>query len=226
MSRSFVPGQVDHRLGYVVPIDAFAFSISRNAEFPPNTVGRYRNSDPWTLGYIVRQTVEHELGEEYLTWPQRSLFDEIGIRRFTLETDPYSNFLLTGYNFGTARNWARIGLLYLQRGVWNGTRLLPEEFVEFVSTPAPAWEDPYYGGLFWLNTADEFGRGGRIPSLPADTYNASGAGDQRTYIIPSRELVIVVQSHRSPVAHARDRRDREYEALGLVVKAVDAKWNW
>ena len=226
MSRSFAPGQVDHRLGYVAPIDAFAFSISRDAEFPPNTVGRYRNSDPWTLGYIVRQTVEHELGEEYLTWPQRSLFDEIGIRRFTLETDPYSNFLLTGYNFGTARNWARIGLLYLQRGIWNGTRLLSEEFVEFVSTPAPAWEDPYYGGLFWLNTADESGRGGRISSLPPDTYNASGAGDQRTYIIPSRELVIVVQSHRSPAAHARDRRAREYEALGLVVKAVDTEWNW
>ena len=226
MSRSFVPGQVDHRLGYVAPIDAFAFSVSRDAEFPPNTVGRYRNSDPWTLGYIVRRTVEDELGEEYLTWPQRFLFDEIGIRRFTLETDPYSNFLLTGYNFGTARNWARIGLLYLQRGIWNGTRLLSEEFVEFVSTPAPAWDDPYYGGLFWLNTADESGRGGRIPSLPPDTYNASGAGDQRTYIIPSRELVIVVQSHRSPAAHARDRRDREYEALGLVVKAVDAGWNW
>ena len=98
--------------------------------------------------------------------------------------------------------------------------------MEFVSTPAPAWDDPYYGGLFWLNTADESGRGGRIPSLPPDTYNASGAGDQRTYIIPSRELVIVIQSHRSPAAHARDRRDREYEALGLVVKAVDAGWNW
>ena len=95
MSRSFVPGQVDHRLGYVAPIDAFAFSVSRDAEFPPNTVGRYRNSDPWTLGYIVRRTVEDELGEEYLTWPQRFLFDEVGIRRFTLETDPYSNFLLT-----------------------------------------------------------------------------------------------------------------------------------
>ena len=226
MSRSFVPGQVDHRLGYVAPIDAFAFSVSRDAEFPPNTVGRYRNSDPWTLGYIVRRTVEHKLGEEYLTWPQRALFDKIGIRRFTLETDPYGNFLLTGYNFGTARNWARLGLLYLQRGVWNGTRLLPEEFVEFVSTPAPAWENPYYGGLFWLNTADESGRGGRIPSLPPDTYNASGAGDQSTYIIPSRELVIVVQSHRSRAAHARDRRDREYEAVGLAVKAVDAGWNW
>ena len=226
LARSFVPGQVDHRLGYVAPIDAFAFSVSRDAEFPPNTVGRYRNSDPWTLGYIVRRTVENELGEEYLTWPQRSLFDEIGIRRFTLETDPYGNFLLTGYNFGTARNWARFGLLYLQRGLWNGRRLLTEEFVDFVSSPAPAWDRPYYGGLFWLNSADESGRGGRIPSLPPDTYNASGAGGQSTYIIPSRELVIVVQSHRSPAAHAPDRLDREHEALGLAVKAVDASWTW
>ena len=59
MAASFVPGQVDHRLGYVAPIDAFKFSISRDAEYPPNTVGRYRNSDPWTLGYIVRRTVEN-----------------------------------------------------------------------------------------------------------------------------------------------------------------------
>ena len=159
--------------------DAFQFSISREAEFPPNTVGRYRNSDPWTLGYIVQRTVENELGEEYLSWPQRALFDKIGIRRFIMETDPYGNFLLTGYNYGTARNWARFGMLYLNRGMWNGERLLTEEFVDFVRSPAPAWPEPYYGGQFWLNTADEEGRGGRIPQLPPDAYNPSGAGHQR-----------------------------------------------
>ena len=225
MDRSFIAGQRDHWLGYEAPIDVFKFSTSREAEFPPNTVGRYRNSDPWTLGYIVKRTVEDELGEEYLTWPQRALFDRIGIRRFVMETDAYGNFLLTGYNYGTARNWARLGLLYLQRGMWNGERLLSEEFVDFVQSPAPAWDPPVYGGLFWLNPADDSGRGTRIPTLPPDAYNAAGAGDQRTYIIPSRELVIVVQSHRSPAAHAPDRRDREFEALGLAVKAVDPGWN-
>ncbi len=59
-------------------------------------------------------------GEEYLTWPQRALFDKIGIRRQVLETDPYGNFLLSGYDYGTARNWARLGMLYLNDGVWNG----------------------------------------------------------------------------------------------------------
>ena len=143
-----------------------------------------------------------------------------------METDPYGNFLLTGYNYGTARNWARFGMLYLNRGMWDGERLLTEEFVDFVSSPAPAWERPFYGGLFWLNTADEEGRGGRIPTLPPDAYNASGAGNQSTYIVPSRDLVIVVQSHRSAAAHAPDRSDREREALGMVVKAVDPEWSW
>src|SRR6476659_7837397 len=68
-----------------------------------------------------------------------------------LETDLYGNFLLSGYELGTARDWARLGLLYLQGGVWNGKRLLPEGFTNFVRTPAPAWSEPIYGGFFWLN---------------------------------------------------------------------------
>ncbi len=226
MAASYIPGRADHGLGYSAPIDIFRFSASRDAEHPPNTVGRYRNSDPWTLGYIVRRTVENELGEEYLTWPQRAVLDKIGIRRFVMETDIYGNFILTGYNYGTARDWGRLGLLYLQRGMWNGEQVLPEEFVDFVQAPAPAWDPPVYGGLFWLNPADKTGRGSRIPTLPADAYNAEGAGDQRTYIIPSRDLVIVVMSHRAGANLAPDRRMREFEALGLAVKAVDPDWNW
>ena len=226
MALAFVPGQWDHWMGYEAPIDVFRFSTTREAEFPPNTVGRYRNSDPWTLGFIVRRVVENELGEEYLSWPQRALFDRIGIRRFVMETDVHGNFVLTGYNYGTPRNWARLGLLYLQRGMWNGERLLPEEFVDFVSTPAPAWDPPVYGGQFWVNTPDESGRGDRIPTLPLDAYFALGAGNQSTYIVPSRDLVMVVQSHRSPAAHAPDRRGRELQALGMAVKAVDPGWSW
>jgi CubicO group peptidase (beta-lactamase class C family) len=225
MARSFIPGSPDHGLGYSAPIDVFRFSVTRPQEFPPNTVGRYRNSDPWTLGYLIRRTVE-SLGEEYLTWPQRALFDKIGIRRFIMETDPYGNFILTGYNFGTARHWARLGLLYLQDGVWNGERLLPREFVEFVRTRAPAWQEPVYGGLFWVNPNTADGRPGRLYTLPPDTYYANGAGYQRTYIIPSRDLVIVMMSHRAGDTLSPDRDTRALRALGLVVKAVDPTWSW
>ena len=60
------------------------------------------------------------------------------IRRQVLEPDPWGNFLLSGYDYGTARNWARLGMLYLQDGVWQGQRLLPEGWTTFVRTPAPA----------------------------------------------------------------------------------------
>jgi CubicO group peptidase (beta-lactamase class C family) len=225
LARSFIPNSPDHGLGYSAPIDVFRFSVTRPLEHPPNTVGRYRNSDPWTLGAIVRRTVEN-LGEEYLTWPQRALFDRIGIRRFVMETDPYGNFILTGYNFGTARHWARVGLLYLNGGVWNGERLLPEEFVKFVATPAPAWPEPVYGGLFWVNVARSGGRSGSMYTLPADTYYANGAGYQRTFIVPSRDLVVVIMSHRAGDVLSPDRDSRAHRALGLAVKAVDGSWSW
>ena len=202
-------GYPDHMYIYTGAVDAFEFSISRPQQFPPNTEGRYRNSDPLTLGYLVREAVR-ERGEEYLTFPQRSLFDRIGIRRQVLETDPYGNFLLTGYDYGTGRNWARLGLLYLNDGGFAGERILPEDWAELVSTPAPAWTSPVYGGLFWLN------RTGAL-NLPHDAYYMAGAGGQRTIIVPSREMVIVRLGHQRG-----SRRGSELlnEALGLLMEAV------
>ena len=178
----------DHFFIYAGAVDAFKYAISSPVEFAPNTVGRYRNSDPMTLGFLVRQHVERK-GEVYLTYPQRALFDKIGIRRQVLEPDPWGNFLLSGYDYGTARNWARLGLLYLRDGVWNGQRLLPEGFAKFVSTPAPAWRRPEYGGQFWINGIGQW-------NLPRDAYFMSGAGGQHTFIVPSHDLVIVRMGHQ------------------------------
>lgn len=181
------PGYHDHDLIYTGAIDAFQFSVTREAQFPPNTRGRYRNVDPLTLGLVVREAVTKR-GEEYLTWPQQALFDRIGIRRQVLETDPYGNFLLTGYDYGTPRNWARLGMLYLNDGTWNGERLLPEGWTAFVSTPAPAWADSAYGGMVWVNA-----RG--VWPLPRDAFAFRGAGGQDTYVVPSLQLVVVRMGH-------------------------------
>ena len=183
-----IPGYHDHDLGYTGAIDAFQFATTRPLQFEPNTFGRYRNTDPLTLGLIIRDAVRKR-GEEYLTFPQRALFDKIGIRRQVLETDPYGNFLLNGYDYGTARNWARLGMLYLNDGVWNGQRLLPEGWTKFVSTPAPAWKDSTYGAMVWVNAR------GVWPELPRDAFAFRGAGLQDVYVIPSRDLVIVRMGH-------------------------------
>jgi CubicO group peptidase (beta-lactamase class C family) len=180
-------GVPDHVRIYTGMEDVFRFAIDAPSEHPPGRVGRYRNSDPLVLLAIVRRIVEAR-GDDYLRWPQRALFDRIGIRRQVLETDVHGNFILTGHDYGTARNWARLGLLYLWEGDWLGERLLSREFVRFVATPAPAWEEPVYGGLFWLN------RTGRAP-LPADAFWMGGDGDQRVTIVPSLDLVVVRLGH-------------------------------
>ncbi len=201
----------DHLYIYAGAIDAFHFSISRPAEFPPNTVGRYRNCDPLTIGYIIRQTVE-KMGENYLAWPQKALFDRVGIRKQVLEPDPYGNFLLTGYDYGTGRNFARLGLLYLEDGVWEGERVLPEGWAEFVSTPAPGWDEPVYGGLFWVNGTGRW-------NVPKSAYYMSGAGGQHVIIVPTHDLVVVRQGHRRS---QRAGAAALNEALAKLIETVES----
>jgi CubicO group peptidase (beta-lactamase class C family) len=84
----------------------------------------------------------------------------------------------------SGREWARLGNLYLQDGVWNGERILPEGCVKFVSTRAPGWaadKRPVYGGFVWSNGA------GTLP-VPKEAYYMSGAGGQTTLIVPSHDL--------------------------------------
>jgi len=176
----------DHLYFYTGRIDAFDYAATRPQQWPPGQVGRYRNTDPVLVNYLIRLAVEKR-GDDYLSFPQRALFDKIGVRSMTIETDPYGNFLTQGYDFMSARDWARLGNLYLQDGVWNGERILPEGFVKFVSTVAPAWaadKRPIYGGFFWLNGMGQW-------PVPASAYYMLGAGGQVVLIIPSKELVVV-----------------------------------
>jgi CubicO group peptidase (beta-lactamase class C family) len=174
----------EHFRIYFDAVNVFEHAVNQPLEIPPNTQFRYRNSDPLTLGRIIRQAVEAR-GEDYLTFPQRALFDRIGMRNVVLETDLYGNFIMTGYDFLSAHDWARFGLLHLWDGVWEGQRILPEGWVDFVSTPTPTDPNRAYGGLFWVNA------GGALPDVPRDAYWAAGFMGQNTVVIPSLNMVIV-----------------------------------
>ena len=202
----------DHVYLYTGSADSFRYAAARPLQWPPGTVGRYRNTDPVLVSYLIRLGAERR-GEEYLSFPQRALFDRIGIRTMVLETDPYGNFLLQGYELASARDWARLGNLYLQDGVWNGERILPEGYVKFVRTVAPAWKAdgrPYYGGFFWLNTNSAW-------PVPADAYYMAGSGTQIVLIIPSHDLVVARLGHYRGGSIGAQSLGR---ALALLMEAV------
>ena len=208
-------GYPDHLYVYTGGVDAYHYAATRPQQWPPGQVGRYRNGDPLLANYLVRLAVESR-GENYHAFPQHALFDQIGVRSAVLETDPFGNFLLNGYEFISARDWARLANLYLQDGVVAGKRLLPEGWSEFVSTPAPGWiadGRPIYGGFFWLNRGP---RATRMP-VPEDAYFMAGAGGQKTIIVPSRDLVVVRIGHFSGAAKSQISLDQTLSALMELV---------
>ncbi|MEM7707278.1 MAG: serine hydrolase [Pseudomonadota bacterium] len=182
---------LDHTYVYAGGVDSFEFSVSKPLAHAPGTNGRYRNCDPLLAVGLVRERAAGGDVKEFLHWPQRHLFNPLGCTDMVLETDPFGHFLISGHDYGTARDWARLGQLYLNRGYWQGNQLLAPEFVDFVQTPAEkAWHhDPYYGGFFCTNAT------GIIPTLPNDAFWMSGGGRQRVMIVPSLDLVVVRMGH-------------------------------
>ena len=202
----------DHVFLYTGSVDSFKYAATRPLEWPPGTVGRYHNTDPVLINYLIRLAVEKR-GDDYLSFPQIALFDKIGVRTMVMETDPFGNFLTQGYEFASARDWARLGNLYLQDGTWNGERILPEGYADFVRTLAPAWEadkNPIYGAMFWIN-----GDGGY--PVPTDAYSMEGAGGQTTLIIPSHDLVVVRLGHFRGASVGIQSFQR---ALDLLMEAI------
>ena len=180
----------DHHYVYTGTVDSFAYAANRPQQWPPNTVGRYRNCDPVLANYLIRLAVEGR-GDDYHQFPQTALFDKIGIRNLIFQTDPFGNILLQGSDLGTARDWARLGNLYLNKGVAHGERLLPEGFSDFVRSVAPAWQAdgrPVHGGFFWLE-------GTTYDRAPSALYSMLGAGGQMAVIMPSKDLVVVRLGH-------------------------------
>ena len=177
----------DHLYLYTGSVNEYAYAASRPQQWKPGVVGRYRNVDPVLASYLVRLGAE-KLKQDYHSFPTRALFDKLGMRDVTIYTDPYGNFLGQGAEVIAARDWARLGNLYLQDGMWNGERLLPPGYVDYARTIAPGWladgRPVYGGGFLWINGD------GREP-LPTNAYAFLGAGGQSAWMVPSHGLVIV-----------------------------------
>ncbi len=108
---------------------------------------------------------------------------------------------LNKFFFSTARSMARFGLLNLNNGVWNGTTLLGDQAYLSAMKNSSQNLNPAYGYLWWLNGKNDFiqpglpntFQGAIVPSAPADMYMAAGKNDQRIYIVPSLDVIVVRQ---------------------------------
>jgi CubicO group peptidase (beta-lactamase class C family) len=149
----------------------------------PGTRFRYANNDILAAIRGLRHAINDD--ERYHAFPQERLFAPLGMTRTVAETDWQGNFILSSQVWSTARDLARLGQFWLQDGIWEGRRLLPEGWMAYMtraSGPQPA-TGPGYGATLWL-----FGPG---QGLPAGSYAAQGNRGQYVMVVPSRNLVVV-----------------------------------
>ena len=148
----------------------------------PNSSWNYSSGTTNLIsGFVRKQFKSHQ---SYLNFWYAELVDKIGMNSMLIETDLSGNYVGSSYGWATPRDWAKFGLLYLNKGNWNGEQILSENWVSYSAKPTNGSNNGY-GAQFWLNA------GGVYPSAPRDMYSCNGYQGQRVFIIPSKDLVIV-----------------------------------
>ena len=147
--------------------------------YEPGTHFVYNNVGPYLAGILVQRRSGCRDLVDYL---MPRLFRPLGIRRPTWESDPMGLSFGAGGLFLTLSELHKLGLLYLQKGCWNGRQLLPEEWImESTKKQVENNLDSYgYGYLFW---------GG-----PEGTFRADGKYCQLSIICREKNAVISLVS--------------------------------
>ncbi|MFH1805002.1 MAG: serine hydrolase [Pseudomonadota bacterium] len=164
---------------------AAAFAVSRPQEHAPGTIWAYNSGTTNILSAAMRNLTGSTAAYQRL--PYELLFRPLGMNRAVIETDSEGYFVGSSYMLATAREWGKIGQFFLQDGIWEGQRLLPEGWVTHATTSAPA-ANGVYGAHWWLQLP---GADDDTPQIPDDTYFALGHDGQSLTVIPSKDLVIV-----------------------------------
>lgn len=187
--------------------DFARFAYNRPAQYPSGTHWYYSSGSVNVVNYLMRKTLGND--HDYYLFAQTELFGKIGMPDAVFEVDASGTQVGSSYIYATARDYARVGLLYLNDGVFNGERILPEGWVKYSTTPASDSKGRY-GSLFWLNQSKYY------PAAPADMYSCNGHDGQQIFIIPSKELLVVLLGY-SPKPN---RVMKFNELLGDVLSTI------
>lgn len=169
--------------------DAGAFAAQSKLEAQPNEKWYYSSGTTNIISRIVRQAVGDE---HYHQLPYQEIFHKIGAYSMVVEPDASGTFVGSSFSYATARDWARFGLLFLNDGVANNEGILPEGWVKYSTTPAPAAPNGEYGAQIWLNAgAKNNPAQRRFDKVPNDMYLMDGFEGQSVVMVPSKNVVIV-----------------------------------
>lgn len=162
--------------------DMTASAIDEPLIGKPNESWYYSSGTTNLLSGILRK--QFNTHQEYLDFWYDDLIDRIGMHSMIIEADMAGNYVGSSYGWASLRDWAKLGLLYLHKGNWNGEQVFNKKWYDYAITPTNS-SNGRYGAQIWLN------RGGYLPDAPRDIFSFNGYQGQRVYICPSKDLVVV-----------------------------------
>ena len=192
---AFYPGSA--RLARTMGTDIVTANLEVGIYAPPGTAFSHANPNSQVAGIVV----ERAIGMRFADYLSEKLWAPLGLRDGWLLLDRPGGMVHTDCCMWTAiEDWARIGQTLMQNGCYAGAQVIPEGWVDEMTTPSAANEN--YGMQLWLGTSHEqlrkydpgiefMGNLHSEPFVADDVFFLDGAGDQRLYMIPSRELVIL-----------------------------------
>jgi len=173
--------------------DAGAVAYNQSLEYPVDSTWAYSSGTTNIISHIIRKQFKNY--ESYIKFPYDSLFNKLGMSTAVMETDANGTFVGSSLMFASARDWAKVGQLFLQDGMWNNQRILPEGWVEYSHTRTHTQKNGLYAAHFWTNATSEPDDDAIFPrkweAVPEDAYYMSGFEGQNVVIVPSLKLIVV-----------------------------------
>lgn len=170
--------------------DMAAFVRQAKLKDRPGEKFEYTSGATLVVSRMIRDAVGGSL-EGQLRLLQEELAEPLGLRRVVFESDASGTLVGSSYMLATARDWAKLGVLWANEGEVNGRRIVTKEWMAASVQPTGGLDEPAaYGRSFWLNTTGP-GSERPWPALPADAYSARGFQGQYVIVVPSKSLVIV-----------------------------------
>jgi CubicO group peptidase (beta-lactamase class C family) len=171
--------------------DTGAFSANKSLAHPPGTHWEYASGTTNILSRIHKQLFADL--QDYIHYPHQRLFRKLNMDSAVMEMDESGVYVGSSYMYATPRDWAKIGMLLMQQGKWNGEQILSESWVKYCLTPADTAPKGNYGAQIWLNAGEPGHPENRPhPGLPSSMYYLSGFEGQNVLVLPDHDLVVVL----------------------------------
>ena len=182
-------------------LDAFATGLSQQHE--PGTSWAYNNAAIQTLDVVLREAT----GERAADFADERLYGPVGMDDTSMTVDAAGNTAMFMGVRSTCEDMARFGYLFLRGGTWDGTEVVPEDWVDAAVGQPSQDLNAAYGYLWWLNRrgpilsplqattpgadAPDQPDSQLVPGAPEDMFFALGLGNQIVAVDPGSETVVV-----------------------------------